>query len=113
VPSLFTHDVPPLFTNAATAVMFIGLAALAVAAVVASRRQQGQRDRSSDGLWHDLRRAHGLSRRETRLLREAAERASLNPASLVFMEPHVVMRLVDHERATRSEVQELMSKLYS
>jgi len=105
--------VPPLFTNVATIVTFLGLAALAVAAVVASRREAGQRDRSSDALWHDLRRAHGLSRREARLLREAAERASLDPVSLVFMEPHVVMRLVDHQQADRSEVQELMSKLYS
>ena len=104
---------PPLLTNVATIVTFIGLAALAVAAVVASRRQQGQRDRSGEALWHDLRRAHGLSRRQALLLREAAERASLDPVSLVFLEPHVVMRLVDHERAKRSEMQELMSKLYS
>jgi len=113
VSSLFTHDVPPLFTNAATAVMFIGLVALAVAAVVASRRDEGQHHRSSDALWHDLRRAHGLSRREMRLLREAAERASLDPVSLIFMEPHVLMCLVDEQRASRTEVQQLMSKLYS
>ena len=104
---------PPLFTNVATIVTFIGLVALAVAAVVASRREEGQHHRSGDALWHDLRRAHSLSRREVRLLREAAERASLDPVSLIFMEPHVLMRLVDEQRVSHAEVQQLMSKLYS
>ena len=102
-----------LFRQIATIATFLGVAALAVAAVMASRREAGQRDRSPDALWADLRRAHRLSRRELRLLRRAAEQASLDPATLIFMEPHVLMRLTDDPSATRTETRELMSKLYS
>jgi len=105
--------VPELFTQVATIVTFLGIAALAVAAVVASRRHQGQHHRSPDALWAELRRAHGLSRREARLLRRAAERAQLDPAALIFMEPHVLMRLADDRSADRADLRELMSKLYS
>ena len=104
---------PALFTNVATLVTFIGVIALAVAGVMAMRRQEGQAGRSSDALWNDLRRAHGLSRRQVRLLRQAAERAGLKPESLIFLEPHVLMRLVDEPGVPRTEVHELMSRLYS
>jgi len=93
--------------------VFVGLIALAVAGIVASRREQGQHNRSSAALWDDLRRAHGLSRRQARLLRKAAEAASLDPRSLIFVEPHVLLRLVDQSPAERAEIQQLMSRLYS
>ena len=104
---------PPLFRNVATLVTFIGVIALAVAGVMAMRRQEGQGNRSSDALWNELRRAHGLTRRQVRLLRQAVERAGLKPESLIFLEPHVLMRLVDEQGVRRAEVHDLMSRLYS
>lgn len=104
---------PPVLGNIATIVTFGALVALGVAAIVASRRSEGQHNRSGDALWDDLRRAHGLSRREVRLLRSAAERASLDPKTVVFLEPYVLMHLIEKHNGERCEVQELMAKLYS
>jgi hypothetical protein len=78
--------------------MLAGLAAvvvLAVAAISANRRHEGQRDRDADALWDELRQAHGLSRSQTRALREAAIQAALDPKSLIFVEPHLVRRLAE------------------
>ena len=97
--------------NGLTLAVFVGLIALAVTAIVVSRREEGGHNRSSEALWHELRRAHGLSRREARLLRRAAERAALDPRSLIFVEPHVLMRLVEDDAASRAEIQDLMSRL--
>lgn len=104
---------PSVLSNIATMVVFVGVVAMAVAAIVAGRRQEGQHHRDSDALWHDLRRAHRLSRREARRLRRMAEAASLDPKTLIFLEPHVLMRLADADGCGRAEVEQLMSKLYS
>lgn len=101
----------PLWQNVLTLGVFAGLIALAVTAIVVSRREEGRHTRSSEALWHDLRRAHGLSRREVRILRRAAEKAALDPRSLIFVEPHVLMRLADDNEASRGEIQDLMSRL--
>jgi len=60
----------------ATIATFVGVVVLAVMAVSAMRRHEGRHLRSSDALWDDLRRGHGLSRGETRHLRTIAERAN-------------------------------------
>lgn len=96
-----------------TLTVFAGLIALGVYFIVVSRRQQGQHDRSGDALWDDLRKAHDLSRRETRYLKDLAQRASLEPESLVFLEPHVLMRLAEKDPESQAALQELMLKLYS
>ena len=102
---------PPLFTYVATTATLLGLIALAVAAVVASRRYEGRHNRVSEGLWSELVRAHGLSRHESRLLRRAAARASLDPESLIFVEPHAVRRLRD-DPAEPVDARELLARLY-
>lgn len=104
---------PTFWIQVGTLVMFAGLIALAVYFIVVSRREQGQRDRSGDALWDDLRKAHGLSARETRYLADLAQRASLDPASLIFLEPHVLTRLAEKDSDGRAEMREIMSKLYS
>jgi hypothetical protein len=104
--------VPDLY-YLATIVTFAGVVALVVMAVVAMRRHEGQHRRSSDALWDDLRRAHGLSRDEARYLRATAERAALGPEALIFIEPHALMRLSDKDPESQAMVGELMSKLYS
>jgi hypothetical protein len=103
----------PILKDLGTLVVFVGVVALAVAAVVASRRHEGQHNRSGDALWEDLRKAHDLSRREAKYLRDMAERASLDPESVIFLEPHVLMHLADKDADSQAEVRELMSKLYS
>ena len=73
-----------------TALVFTGVVVAGVVLVGASRRQEGQHNRSSEALWDELREAHGLSRREAEALRKVAEESSLEPASLIFVEPHVL-----------------------
>jgi hypothetical protein len=98
--------------------MLGGLAAavvLAVAAISANRRHEGQRDRDADALWDELRQAHGLSRRQARALREAAAQAGLEPRSLMFVEPHLVRRLAElpaDGRAGAGEL-DLQQRLFS
>jgi hypothetical protein len=78
--------------------MLAGLAAvvvLAVVAISANRRHEGQRDQDADALWEELRQAHGLTRSQARALREAATQAGLEPKSLIFVEPHLVQRLAE------------------
>lgn len=97
----------------ATIVTFAGVVALVVMSVVAMRRREGQHLRSSDALWNDLRRAHGLSRDEARYLRATAGRAALGPEALIFAEPHALMRFSDKNPESQAMVGALMSKLYS
>lgn len=71
----------------ASVATLLAVLALIVVAVMTSRREQGQHRRSSDTLWRELCRAHGLSRHEARLLRRTAERAEVAPPTMVFVEP--------------------------
>lgn len=96
----------------ATIATFAGVVVLAVMAVAAMRRHEGQHLRSSDALWGDLRRAHGLSLGEARYLRGIAERAALRPEALIFIEPQALMRLSDKDPESQAMVGELTSKLY-
>ncbi|NIA22341.1 MAG: hypothetical protein GWP05_10350 [Anaerolineaceae bacterium] len=98
-----------------TALVFVAIIAAAVCAVVISRRFDHQHDRSGDSLWDELGEAHGLTRRQLRRLREAAEKASLDPAALIFVEPHILKQAVREsaERsARRGELEELTSRLH-
>jgi hypothetical protein len=103
---------PSIVTHLGTVAVFVGVIALAVAAIVASRRFEGQHHKSSDALWDDLRKAHDLSRRETRRLKDFAEQASLSPESLIFLEPHILLRLADKDPDTQAEIRDLVAKLY-
>ena len=98
-----------------TTLVFVAIIAAAVCAVVISRRFDHQQDRSSDSLWDELAEAHGLTRRQLRRLREAAEKASLAPSALIFVEPHILKQAVGDsaERSTRHrELEELTSRLH-
>ncbi len=108
---------PSVLSDTATIVVFAALVVLAATAVVASRRHEGQHRRSSDALWRELCRAHGLSRREEKLLRKAAESAELDPKSLIFVEPHLLRRLIGdatgEDGPGRKSGRRLLGKLYS
>jgi uncharacterized membrane protein (DUF2068 family) len=104
---------PSWLSNIWTLVVFAGVIAVAAAGIVASRRHEGQHRRSSDALWDELRRAHDLSRRQVRLLRRASEKAGLEPTNLIFVEPHVLMRLADERPESRDDLHDLMTRLYS
>ena len=99
--------------------MLCGLAAvvvLAVTAISANRRHEGQRDADEDALWDELRQAHGLSRSQARALRDAATRAGLEPKSLIFVEPHLVQRLAEspgEDGRPRAAELELRQRLFS
>ena len=103
---------PSIMEQIGTAVIIVGVISLAVVSIVASRRQQGQHHRSGDALWDDLRKAHGLSRREVHTLRTVAERASLKPESLIFLEPRLLAQLADKDPESQALMQDLAAKLY-
>jgi hypothetical protein len=98
-----------------TTLVFVAIIVMAVFAVVISRRLDRQHDRSSDSLWDELAEAHGLTRRQVRRLRDAAEKASLDPAALIFVEPHILKQAVQESAensARRDELEELTSRLH-
>ncbi len=104
---------PTDWTSLSTAITLVALVALGVYVIALSRRRQGQRDRAGDALWEDLRKAHGLSRRETKYLKDLASRSALTPESLIFLEPHVLTRLTEKDPESQKQMHEVMSKLYS
>ena len=50
-----------LLEHIITGVVLIGVTVAAVYLITASRRYEGQHNRSGDALWSELGRAHGLS----------------------------------------------------
>ena len=98
-----------------TTLVFVAIIVMAVFAVAISRRLNRQHDRSKDSLWDELAQAHELTRRQVRQLRAAAEKASLDPAALIFVEPHILRQAVQESAensARRSELEELTSRLH-
>ncbi|HOI54690.1 MAG TPA: hypothetical protein PLP01_05540 [Phycisphaerae bacterium] len=99
-----------------TTVAFLVIIGFMVTAVVLSRKLDGQHHRTSDHLWDELREAHGLTRRQARCLRKAAEKAHLDPESLIFVEPHILQQALRDTAADsprRRDLEQLSLRLYS
>ncbi|MBN2583315.1 MAG: hypothetical protein JXL80_09610 [Planctomycetes bacterium] len=99
-----------------TTMAFVAIICFAVVAVVLSRKLDGQHHRTSDHLWHELQQAHGLTRKQARRLKKAAEKAAVDPESLIFVEPHILqqaLRDAADDSPRRRELEQLTSRLYS
>lgn len=105
-----------LGSSVATGLVHVGLIAIGVGVIVISRYCSGQHRRSSDGLWNELRHAHKLSWLESRRLRKAADKAGLDPLSLLFVEPHILQQAIDaagRESSAGKELSRLADHLYA